>query len=169
MNISSGLPSGSTTADYNRLVSTKVEFIKVNELPTSYMKPYPYIYILLDGSKAVGMYEYNENSKSWIRYGADIVDNLTSTATNKPLSAAQGKVLNDNITNINNESLGVGNVTISADGNTFTQTFSDGRVTTLTKTDTGFREIRKDASGNVISDITTTVSDNGTITSTKTS
>ena len=466
MNISSGLPSGSTTADYNRLVSTKVEFIKVNELPTSYMKSYPYIYILLDGSKALGMYEYNENSKSWIRYSSDsgikpitqaeydrlsdeeknngtfylitdrlvydkdvslmigatsntdgrsgmvplpihgdpnrslrsdgswklpdselsttstnslqnktattelnkkaplespvltgtpqaptasvgtnntqiantsfvqtsvsnhnssntshsdirnliseltkrfnalansddvtldqlseivayiksnkslidsittskvnvvdIVNNLTSTATNKPLSAAQGKVLkglvdgkaptnhshnyagsssaggssnsavkldtatagsatqpvyfsggkptactytlgksvpsdakftdtntwrgiqnnltsdstsdslsaaqgkvlNNKITNITNESLGVGNVTISADGNTFTQTFSDGRVTTLTKTDTGFREIRKDASGNVISDITTTVSDNGTITSTKTS
>ena len=71
MNISSGLPSGSTTADYNRLVSTKVEFIKVNELPTSYMKPYPYIYILLDGSKAVGMYEYNENSKSWLRYSSE--------------------------------------------------------------------------------------------------
>ena len=29
---------------------------------------------------------------------ADIVDNLTSTATNKPLSAKQGKVLNDLIT-----------------------------------------------------------------------
>jgi hypothetical protein len=30
---------------------------------------------------------------------ADVVDNLESTATNKPLSAKQGKVLNDNFTN----------------------------------------------------------------------
>ena len=31
---------------------------------------------------------------------ADIKDNLTSTDTNKPLSANQGKVLNDKITNL---------------------------------------------------------------------
>lgn len=31
----------------------------------------------------------------------DIVNNLTSTATNKPLSAAQGKALNDKIVTIN--------------------------------------------------------------------
>ena len=33
----------------------------------------------------------------------DIVNNLTSTATNKPLSAAQGKALNDAITNVDNK------------------------------------------------------------------
>ena len=32
---------------------------------------------------------------------SDIVNNLTSTATNKPLSAAQGKALNDAYTTLN--------------------------------------------------------------------
>lgn len=34
---------------------------------------------------------------------SDIVNNLTSTATNKPLSAAQGKALNDAITTLNTD------------------------------------------------------------------
>lgn len=43
----------------------------------------------------------------------DIVDNLASTATNKPLSAAQGKALNDNLTKVKSmDSLG----TFSSDG-----------------------------------------------------
>ena len=38
----------------------------------------------------------------------DIVNNLTSTATNKPLAAAQGKALNDNITSLSGQ---IGNYT----------------------------------------------------------
>ena len=60
-------------------------------------------------------------------------------------------------------------ITTSEDGNTFTQTYDDGRVITITKTTTGFREISKDSSGSTVSDITTTINDDGSIRSENTS
>lgn len=57
----------------------------------------------------------------------DIVDNLTSTATNKPLSANQGKVLKDlidtNQTNIVNGTTIVGKANKDSDGNVIKDTY----------------------------------------------
>lgn len=50
---------------------------------------------------------------------ADIVDNLASTATNLPLSANQGKILNDNLMLNSNINLGYINITSNGSG-TFT-------------------------------------------------
>ena len=53
--------------------------------------------------------EYIWNGTNWVSYEAtdssllrttDVVNNLTSTSTNKPLSAAQGKKLNTSISNL---------------------------------------------------------------------
>ena len=50
---------------------------------------------------------------------SDIINNLTSTATNQPLSAAQGKTLNDKIENIGLSETGT--ATISMNQLSFTQ------------------------------------------------
>jgi len=41
---------------------------------------------------------------------SDIIDNLTSTATNKPLSANQGKILKESINSLTKSDIGLGNV-----------------------------------------------------------
>lgn len=56
----------------------------------------------------------------------DVVNDLTSTATDKPLSAAQGKALNDNITNKN---------ALTSTSHTVTGYYSkQGKVVTVTGT-----------------------------------
>ena len=54
-------------------------------------------------------------------------------------------------------------ITKSQDGTTFIQTFDDGSVNTITKTSTGFRQITRDTSGTIISDVTTTINEDGSI------
>ena len=218
LNASTNLPSGMTHADYNRLAGSKVEFIRVNELPTSYIKEYPTIYILMKDDSIGIMYEYNSSTNTWLKYGGDLgiipitgeeYDNLSEEDKNKdvfylitdriayledvsvmkgataeadgatgtvpvPKAGDQNKFLRGDGTWA--ESSG-GNssdntpytITTSEDGNTFTQTYDDGRVVTITKTTTGFREISKDSSGNTVSDITTTINDDGSIRSENTS
>ena len=218
LNASTNLPSGMTHADYNRLAGSKVEFIRVNELPTSYIKEYPTIYILMKDDSIGIMYEYNSSTNTWLKYGGDLgiipitgeeYDNLSEEDKNKdvfylitdriayledvsvmkgataeadgttgtvpvPKAGDQNKFLRGDGTWA--ESSG-GNssdntpytITTSEDGNTFTQTYDDGRVVTITKTTTGFREISTDSSGNVVSDITTTINDDGSIRSENTS
>ena len=218
LNASTNLPSGMTHADYNRLAGSKVEFIRVNELPTSYIKEYPTIYILMKDDSIGIMYEYNSSTNTWLKYGGDLgiipitgeeYDNLSEEDKNKdvfylitdriayledvsvmkgataeadgttgtvpvPKAGDQNKFLRGDGTWA--ESSG-GNssdntpytITTSEDGNTFTQTYDDGRVVTITKTTTGFREISKDSSGNIVSDITTTINDDGSIRSENTS
>ena len=218
LNASTNLPSGMTHADYNRLAGSKVEFIRVNELPTSYIKEYPTIYILMKDDSIGIMYEYNSSTNTWLKYGGDLgiipitgeeYDNLSEEDKNKdvfylitdriayledvsvmkgataeadgstgtvpvPKAGDQNKFLRGDGTWA--ESSG-GNssdntpytITTSEDGNTFTQTYDDGRVVTITKTTTGFREILTDSSGNVVSDITTTINDDGSIRSENTS
>ena len=256
LNASTNLPGGMTHADYNRLAGSKVEFIRVNELPTSYIKEYPTIYILMKDDSIGIMYEYNSSTNTWLKYGGDLgiipitgeeYDNLSEADKNKDVfylitdriayledvsvmkgatAEADGKIgtvpapkvgdqnkflrgdgtwsrneaevpldspsftgtpkaptapVETNNTQIANTEFvhavtkkeivdaeindSLYNITVSGDGNTYTQTYVDGRVTTLTKTSTGFREIRKDSNGVVISDITTTVNSNGNITS----
>lgn len=41
---------------------------------------------------------FNGAVEGGVLHGYDVVNNLTSTATNQPLSAAQGKMLNDKVT-----------------------------------------------------------------------
>ena len=218
LNASTNLPGGMTHADYNRLAGSKVEFIRVNELPTSYIKEYPTIYILMKDDSIGIMYEYNPSTNTWLKYGGDLgiipitgeeYDNLSEEDKNKdvfylitdriayledvsvmkgataeadgvtgtvpvPKAGDQNKFLRGDGTWA--ESSG-GNssdntpytITTSEDGNTFTQTYDDGRVITITKTTTGFREISKDSSGNTVSDITTTINDDGSIRSENTS
>ena len=218
LNASTNVPSGMTHADYNRLAGSKVEFIRVNELPTSYIKEYPTIYILMKDDSIGIMYEYNSSTNTWLKYGGDLgiipitgeeYDNLSEEDKNKdvfylitdriayledvsvmkgataeadgatgtvpvPKAGDQNKFLRGDGTWA--ESSG-GNgsdntpytITTSEDGNTFTQTYDDGRVVTITKTTTGFREISKDSSGNTVSDITTTINDDGSIRSENTS
>ena len=218
LNASTNLPSGMTHADYNRLAGSKVEFIRVNELPTSYIKEYPTIYILMKDDSIGIMYEYNSSTNTWLKYGGDLgiipitgeeYDNLSEEDKNKdvfylitdriayledvsvmkgataeadgstgtvpvPKAGDQNKFLRGDGTWA--ESSG-GNssdntpytITTSEDGNTFTQTYDDGRVITITKTTTGFREISKDSGGNIVSDITTTINDDGSIRSENTS
>ena len=218
LNASTNLPSGMTHADYNRLAGSKVEFIRVNELPTSYIKEYPTIYILMKDDSIGIMYEYNSSTNTWLKYGGDLgiipitgeeYDNLSEEDKNKdvfylitdriayledvavmkgataeadgttgtvpvPKAGDQNKFLRGDGTWA--ESSG-GNssdntpytITTSEDGNTFTQTYDDGRVVTITKTTTGFREISKDSGGNIVSDITTTINDDGSIRSENTS
>lgn len=43
----------------------------------------------------------------WKEYGTEIIDNLTSTDTTKALSANQGKVLNDKITSLTKDDVGL--------------------------------------------------------------
>ena len=63
---------------------------------------------------------------------ADIVDNLTSTATNKPLSAKQGKVLNDLISSLTS----VVNTKIDTiNGDTYIGTSKSGTTGTITHKD----------------------------------
>lgn len=47
------------------------------------------------------IYEYNGTLAGNLLEGTDVINALTSSDTTKPLSAAQGKVLNDKILNIN--------------------------------------------------------------------
>ena len=72
MNASTNLPGGMTRADYNRLVTSKVEFIRVNELPTSDIKEYPTIYIMMKDTDAGVMCEYNATDGVWMKYGGDL-------------------------------------------------------------------------------------------------
>ena len=64
---------------------------------------------------------YNGSSKtftSWKELGAsDAIDNLTSTDTDKALSANQGKVLNDKISNLTKSDVGLDQVDNTADAN----------------------------------------------------
>lgn len=57
----------------------------------------------------------------------DVINNLTSTATNKPLSAAQGKALNDMITGISAVTITGSAVTLTAN-NLFDISFSVSRT-----------------------------------------
>lgn len=70
-----------------------------------------YIYIeenINDGSVLESTNEYNSltdvlnkvKELDDVLFADDIVDNLTSTATNKPLSAKQGKILNESLTSL---------------------------------------------------------------------
>ena len=92
LNASTNLPGGMTHADYNRLAGSKVEFIRVNELPTSYIKEYPTIYILMKDDSIGIMYEYNSSTNTWLKYGGDLgiipitgeeYDNLSEEDKNK--------------------------------------------------------------------------------------
>ena len=218
LNASTNLPGGMTHADYNRLAGSKVEFIRVNELPTSYIKEYPTIYILMKDDSIGIMYEYNSSTNTWLKYGGDLgiipitgeeYDNLSEEDKNKdvfylitdriayledvsvmkgataeadgktgtvpvPKAGDQNKFLRGDGTwaessGDNSSDNTPYTITTSEDGNTFTQTYDDGRVVTITKTTTGFREISKDSSGNIVSDITTTINDDGSIRSENTS
>lgn len=55
---------------------------------------------LIRSSSKIGVFNGESGAESIVDTG-DIVDNLSSTETKKPLSAAQGKALNDKILNIN--------------------------------------------------------------------
>lgn len=72
MNVSTNLPGGMTHADYNRLVLSKVEFVRVSELPTTYIKEYPTIYIVTKDETSGVMYEYIASTQSWVKYGGDL-------------------------------------------------------------------------------------------------
>ena len=62
----------------------------------------------------------------------DILDNLTSTATNKPLSAKQGKVLNDLINALSNV---VDTKIDTINGDTYISTIKSGTTATITHKD----------------------------------
>lgn len=55
---------------------------------------------------------------------SDVVNNLTTTTTNVPLSAAQGKVLNDNLTNSMNTVTALGNVKANESSSSVSLTLS---------------------------------------------
>lgn len=57
------------------------------------------------------IYEYNGSLAGNLLENTDVVNALTSSDTTKPLSAAQGKALNDKITNVAGKILQVGSVT----------------------------------------------------------
>lgn len=61
---------------------------------------------IIQSSSKVGVYNGKSGAESIVDTG-DIVDNLSSTETKKPLSANQGKVLNDKIINSTNRFGGV--------------------------------------------------------------
>ena len=61
---------------------------------------------LIQSSSKVGVYNGKTGEESIVDTG-DIVDNLSSTETKKPLSANQGKVLNDKIINSTNRFGGI--------------------------------------------------------------
>ena len=72
LNASTNLPGGMTRADYNRLFTSKVEFIRVDELPTSDIKAYPTIYILMKDTDLGIMCEYDAENGVWMKYGGDL-------------------------------------------------------------------------------------------------
>ena len=74
---------------------------------------------------------------------SDIVDNLTSTASNKPLSAKQGKVLSDLINSLESslQTVGNGTITITQNGTakgTFTTNQSGNTTIALTDNNTTY-------------------------------
>lgn len=69
------------------------------------------------------IYDYSGNQKNVVEL-TDIVNDLTTGGTNKPLSAEQGKVLNDKITNVAGKILQVGKVTC----NFYDDSYLEGKV-----------------------------------------
>lgn len=61
----------------------------------------------------IPIYDYNGTLQGNTIEQSDVIDNLTSTSKNVPLSANQGKVLNDKITNVPGKILQVGRITCS--------------------------------------------------------
>lgn len=65
------------------------------------------------------IYEYDGTLAGNLLENTDVVNALTSSDTTKPLSAAQGKVLNDKITNVAGKILQVGRVTCNFYGDNY--------------------------------------------------
>lgn len=77
MNVVSNVPSGMTRSDYNKLANSKIEFIKVKELPTDpdTIKEYPFIYLLIDEDSNKGkLFEYDSNVGDWYVFGGGGAD-----------------------------------------------------------------------------------------------
>lgn len=76
------------------------------------------------------MENYQGNTKYNLLEDKDIVDNLTTTATNKALSANQGKVLNDKITKFKKtlKAIAVGTVIRTMDSTGSTKIFEDNEI-----------------------------------------
>lgn len=76
---------------------------------------------------------YNADTNYNILEDDDIVDSLTSTATNKALSALQGKNLNDKfngikINSINNALIAIGTITLNIQNRAYTTLFTGQQI-----------------------------------------
>lgn len=70
------------------------------------------------------IYEYNGTLAGNLLENTDVVNALTSSDTSKPLSAAQGKVLNDKIANVAGKILKVDNLTCSF----YSESYLEGKI-----------------------------------------
>lgn len=82
------------------------------------------------------IYEYNGSLAGSLLENTDVINALTSSETTKPLSAAQGKTLNDKlngikIKSINNAIIRSGIITLNIQGNAYAMLFTGAQIKQL--------------------------------------
>lgn len=95
--IVSSVSEWDTTTIYQQVQSDLAEFKSDEE--ADFLEWYDYIKDILDESTAGHLQNEIEDLQSGKVSVSDIINNLKTDATNKPLSATQGKVLREDITN----------------------------------------------------------------------